>query len=125
VIVADTTVLVDALRGLPAATVAIDDAFDRGDEVTASVVSKVEVWRGMRAHEKRAVRTLFGLIQWVPVDAAVADLAGEYARIYRASHGGIDVPDFIIAATAMRADAELWTRNVKHFPMFEALEAPY
>lgn len=124
-IVADTTVLIDALRGLPAAAEAIDDAFDRGDEVTASVVSKVEIWRGMRAHEKRAVRALFGEIQWVPVDEPVADLAGEYARIYRASHQGIDVADYLIAATAMRADAELWTRNVTHFPMFEALEAPY
>ena len=124
-IVADTSVLVDALRGRPAATAAIDAAFDRGEEVTASVVSKVEVGRGLRAHEKRAVRALLELIRWVPVDEAVADLAGEYARTYRASHQGIDVPDFIIAATAMRADAELWTRNVKHFPMFVALEAPY
>jgi predicted nucleic acid-binding protein len=125
VIVADTTVLVDALRGRPAAAAAIDAAFDRGEELTGSVVSKVEIWRGLRAHGKRTVRALFELIQWVPVDEAVADLAGEYARIYRASHQGIDVPDLIVAATAMRADAELWTRNVKHFPMFEALEAPY
>lgn len=124
-IVVDTTVLIDVLRGRPAATAAVDAAFGRGEEITASVVSKIEVWGGMRAHEKRAVRTLFALIDWVPMDGPVADLAGEYARIYRASHRGIDVPDFIIAATAMRADAELWTRNVKHFPMFEALEAPY
>jgi predicted nucleic acid-binding protein len=125
VIVVDTTILIDVLRGRPAAAATIDNAFGRGDDITASVVSKVEVWGGMRAHEKRAIRTLFGLIQWVPVDEPVADLAGEYARTYRASHRGIDVPDFLIAATAMRADAELWTRNVKHFPMFEALEAPY
>lgn len=124
-IVADTNVIIDALRGLPAAANAIDGAFEEGDEVTASVVTKVEILSGMRAHEKRAVRTLFALIRWMPVDDSIAELAGEYGRVYRASHRAIDVPDFLIAATAMRADAELWTRNVKHFPMFDGLEAPY
>ena len=37
----------------------------------------------------------------------------------------IDVADFLMAATATRADAEPWTRNVRSFPMVEALEAPY
>ena len=31
----------------------------------------------------------------------------------------------LIAATATVSGAELWTRNVKHFPMFESLAAPY
>lgn len=124
-IVLDTTVIIDVLRGRPKAAAAIDAAFARGEDITASTVSKVGVYAGMRAHEKRAVRDLFRLIDWVPVDEPVADLAGEYARTYRGSHQGIDVPDFLIAATAMRADAELWTRSVKHFPMFSALESPY
>ena len=124
-IVDDTTVLIDALRGTPTATVAIDDAFERGAEITASTISKVEVLTGMRAREKRTVRTLFRQIRWIPVDDAIAELAGEYGRVYRTSHQAIDVPDYVIAATAMRADAELWTRNVKHFPMFGGLEAPY
>ena len=124
-VVLDTTVLIDHLRGLPEATAAIEGAPDQGLRPAASVVTKTEVLRGMRSGGRRAVRELFGLIAWVPVDEPIADLAGEYGRIYRASHRGIDVADFLVAATAMRADAELWTRNVKHFPMFEALEAPY
>ncbi|GAA1097327.1 hypothetical protein GCM10009648_40710 [Tsukamurella spumae] len=47
------------------------------------------------------------------------------ARRYRASHSGIDIADYLIAATATAAGAELWTRNIKHFPMFERLESPY
>jgi predicted nucleic acid-binding protein len=124
-VVLDSTILIDHLRGLPEATAMIDGAPDQGLRPAASVVTKTEVLRGMRSGERRAVRELFGIIAWIPVDEPIADLAGEYGRIYRASHRGIDVADFIIAATAMRADAELWTRNVKHFPMFEALEAPY
>ena len=124
-VILDTTILIDHLRGTPEATATIGRAPDLGLRPTASVVTKTEILRGVRSGERRAVRALFELITWVPVDEAIAELAGEYARIYRASHRGIDVADYLIAATAMRTDAELWTRNVKHFPMFEALEAPY
>lgn len=124
-VVLDSTILIDHLRGTPEATAVIGGAPDLGLRPSASVVTKTEILRGVRSGERRAVRELFALIAWLPVDDAVAELAGEYGRIYRASHRGIDLADFIIAATAMRADAQLWTRNVKHFPMFEALEAPY
>jgi predicted nucleic acid-binding protein len=110
---------------VPEATAVIDGAADRGLRPAASVVTKIEILRGLRSSERRAARELFGLIRWFPVDDPTAELAGEYGRIYRASHRGIEVPGLVIPATAMRADAELWTRNVKHFPMFEALEAPY
>jgi predicted nucleic acid-binding protein len=125
IVVLDSSVLIDHLRGVPEATAVIDGAPDRGLRPAASLVTKIEILRGMRSSERRATRELFGLIHWVPVDDPTAELAGEYGRIYRASHRGIEVPDLVIAATAMRADAELWTRNVKHFPMFETLEAPY
>jgi predicted nucleic acid-binding protein len=38
---------------------------------------------------------------------------------------GIDTADLAIAATAMALDVRLLTRNVKHFPMFAGLAAPY
>jgi len=125
IVVLDSSVLIDHLRGVPEATAVIDGAPDQGLRPGASLVTKVEILRGTRLGERRAVRELFGLIEWLPVDDPIAGLAGEYGRIYRASHHGIEVPDLIIAATAMRADAQLWTRNVKHFPMFDGLEAPY
>lgn len=56
---------------------------------------------------------------------AVARRAGELGRQWRRSHPGIGVADLAIAATAEEIDAELATRNLKHFPMFEGLRAPY
>ena len=41
------------------------------------------------------------------------------------SHPGVDPVDYVIAAMAERLDARLWTRNVRHFPMFAGLESPY
>jgi predicted nucleic acid-binding protein len=125
VIVADTSVLIDHLRRRDSAPHAIDAAFGRGEDILASVMSKVEIITGMRTHERRATRSLFDLIRWVPLDDATAELAGEYGRLYRRSHAGIEPPDYVIAATVTRLGGELWTRNVKHFPMFPDLEAPY
>jgi predicted nucleic acid-binding protein len=124
-VVADTTVLIDHLRRRDGAPEAIDAAFERGDDVMASVVSKVEILTGMRTHERRATRQLFQLIVWIPIDDAIAELAGEYGRLYRRSHHGINTGDLLVAATAYNVRAELWTRNVKHFPMFPDLATPY
>lgn len=33
--------------------------------------------------------------------------------------------DYLIAATAIVADAELLTTNIRHFPMLEGLAPPY
>ncbi len=81
--------------------------------------------QGLRSSERRAAERLFALLAWVPVSEAVARRAGELGRKWRRSHPGIGVADLAIAATAEALDAELATRNLKHFPMFKALRAPY
>ncbi|WP_433507016.1 PIN domain-containing protein [Pseudonocardia halophobica] len=124
-ILLDTSVLVDLLRGHEGCRTALDRAYDEGAQLAAATLTKVELLRGMRSPEKAALRGLLDALLLVPLDDAVAERAGAYARRYRASHRGVDVPDFIVAATAAHLDASLWTRNVKHFPMFEGLTAPY
>lgn len=124
-IVVDTSVLVDRGRGHPAARDAITTALRRGDTLAASVLTKVELLRNVRSHERRLLRDLFDVLTMVPVTDEIAQRAGALARQYRDSHQGIDVTDFVIAATAEAEQAELWTRNLKHFPMFAELQAPY
>ena len=79
----------------------------------------------MRDSEEGAVRLLLDQIEWVSVDDEIAERAGLLARRYLRSHPGIDPVDYVIAATAERLSAGLWTRNVRHFPMFEGLRSPY
>lgn len=124
-ILADTTILVDHLRGHPHATDAIAGRRRRGDRLAASTVTWVEVLGGMRSAERRATLRLLDLFDWYPVSVRIADRAGEFARRYRRSNVGMDHLDAIVAATADLAGAALWTRNVKHFPMFEELAPPY
>lgn len=79
----------------------------------------------MRASEKSEVRALIDALEWSPVSDAIAETAGRLARRFRASHTIIDLADYLIGATAIEHAGVLWTRNVKHFPMFEDLEPPY
>lgn len=79
----------------------------------------------MRADEEVATRRLFAALEWVDVDEPLAELAGLLARTYLRSHPNVDPVDYVIAATVQSLDAELWTKNVKHFPMIAPLQAPY
>ena len=124
-IVADTSVLIDHLRGHDPATELIDAALARGERVLASEVTRIELLAGMRSHERRQTRALIRSLEWATVDEPVAQAAGDFARKFRHSHPGIGVADYAIAATVKLRKAGLWTLNVRHFPMLPALEPAY
>ena len=127
----DTSVVIDLLRGNAAALDAVRGAVGAGQDLAASVVVKVEVLAGMRSDEEQATRRLLDGIDWIVVDDPIAERAGALASQYARSHTGVDPMDDIIAATVhvtttrMSEDVQLWTRNVKHFPMFADLVPPY
>jgi len=120
-VVLDTDVLIDYLRGLPAAGRYVEGL---AAVPTCSEVTRVEVVRGMRSHERR-VTERFLATRWAVVDEKTSQLAGELGRRFRRNHGGIAVADLVIAATAALLDIPLATLNVRHFPMFEGLEPAY
>jgi predicted nucleic acid-binding protein len=121
-VVLDTSVLVDHLRAVPPAT-----EYLSGLEVrpSCSEISRIEVIQGLRSAERRAAEKLFALIDWVPVTESVGRRAGELGRRWRRSHPGIGAADLAIAATVQEIDATLATHNLKHYPMFSGLRAPY
>ena len=121
-VVLDTSVLIDHLRASAAATEYLANLDGRP---SCSEISRIEVIQGLRSSERRAADRLFALIAWIPVSETVARRAGELGRQWRRSHSGIGVADLAIAATAEGVDASLATRNLRHFPMFEGLCAPY
>lgn len=124
-IVVDTSVFIDHLRGATAARDALMGARSFGRRILGSVLTRTEILGGMQAAEASRTHALLDVIEWIDVDQVIADEAGALARRYRRSHSGIDIADYLIAATTATRSAELWTRNVKHFPMFPGLAAPY
>ena len=120
-IVLDTTVLIDLLRGHAPARTYLTSL----DETPAcSEVSRVELLRGVRAPERTGAERLMRALRWISLDEEIARRAGILGRAWRRSHA-LTTPDLVIAATAEGLDARLATSNVRHFPMFEGLEPPY
>lgn len=118
----DTSVVIDILRG---AQGALDYARTLTEPPTCSEITRIEVLRGLRPGERRATERLFGTIRWAPVDESIARRAGDLGRRYRRSHRGLATADLIIAASAEELNLELATLNLRHFPMFPGLAAPY
>jgi predicted nucleic acid-binding protein len=119
--VLDSTVLIDALRGHPAAVGFLRALSARP---TASEVTRTEVLRGLRSAERSRAEVLFGVMHWHAVDESVARIAGEFGRRFRRSHH-LGISDLIVAATAQQVGLPVATSNTKHFPMFPRLKAPY
>jgi predicted nucleic acid-binding protein len=122
-IVLDSSVLIDHLRGSEGARNALSRV-DRA-EFAASVLTRVEVFAGMYPRELWETRRLLDGLNWIEVDRALANEAADLALAYSRAYPGIDAADWVIAATALRLGADLWTQNVRHFPMFPGLRPPY
>ena len=122
---ADTSILVDYLRGVEDARRLLMETAARGEVVAASWLTHIELAIGTRRHERRRTDALISAVRWLPVDAAVGEEAAALARRYGSSHSGIDAVDYCVAATARVHGLELWTLNVRHFPMFPKLAAPW
>lgn len=115
----DTDVLVDYLRGQPAARAFLEAR--AGEPLAVSVITVAELHAGAREPEKPALEALLSVFTQLPVDAAIARQAGAWRRAYRDSHG-TGLADALIAATALSCGATLATLNTRHFPMFPTLE---
>jgi len=112
----DSCVLVRHLRRhLP--TTALLSKLAMEGRVGIATISRVEIVEGMREHEREGTMQLLDSLLSYPLDAAIADLGGEFIRRYRAQGIALHKPDAIIGATAIHHDLILVTCNSKHYPM--------
>jgi hypothetical protein len=121
-VIFDTSVLIDILRSDSAA---LDYVANVQEVPACSELTRVEVMRGLRSAERRSAEQLFQSIRWVSVDEAVARRAGELGRRWDRHRPRISLADLPIAATVEQMGGELATTDVRHFPMFARLQAPY
>lgn len=121
----DTTVAIDYLRGREEAVTLLGSCVEEGEDLLASEVVRFELLAGVHVSEEEALEGFFSGLDWVAVTEAVTRVAGDLARNFRPSHSGIDDADYLIAATALIAEAPLLTTNVRDFPMLGDLKPPY
>ena len=113
----DTNILILALRSDPKALDFLDALDRKKERACTSVATRTEILAGMRPHEEERTMELLDSLENLPVDEAIADLAG--GLIYQYARQGIQFsfPDALIAATALHHDLTLATTNPRHFPM--------
>lgn len=112
----DTTVLIDVLRGRPAAARVLAMR-TTGDTPVTSAINVEEIVRGLRVKEQVVADRLFGGLAILPIGRAEAETAGAWRRQLAADGRTVHQADCLIAATASGAGARLATSNVKDFPM--------
>lgn len=115
----DSDILIETSRGRNEPILNAFRSLMGGDSVVLySPISAAEIWAGVRPGEFEGTARLFEKLECVPTDHATGELAGEFLRRFSKSHG-LEVPDAIIAASAVKSEALLWTCNRKHYPMPE------
>ena len=114
----DSTVLIDALRGRPAAT-RLAALRRTGTEPWACVISVEEIWRGLRPGEEIVARRLFNGLRLAPLGVSEGMRAGAWRRAFARQGVTLHQADCLIAAAAAGVNAALATANVDDFPMTE------
>ena len=118
----DTNIVIDCLRGARSGNrllqSACNEALDLRDHGRRD-----HGWRSQSARGE-GCGDFWSMVKPRGVSHDIASRAGVFVRLYRASNG-VELADALIAATAEQHALPLATLNVKHFPMFRRLKAPY
>lgn len=124
-ILIDSDVLIAHLRGHEVAKTWLRSERQASGPMAVSVVTVVEVAGAMRSPERREVTRLVASLHVMSVTERIAWRAAELMRAHRRAHFGIGLGDCLVAATADVEGLDLATLNVRHYPMFPGLAAPF
>ena len=111
-ILIDTNVFVDHLRNFEPAVKFFESLVGRED-IIFSAITESELIAGKSNKDKEKKEKLLHFINnWnkIPITNPIALQAGDICREFE-----LDIPDAIIAATALQNNAEVVTKNVKDF----------
>ncbi len=119
-LVLDTTVLIDALRGRPAAA-RLRELVARREVLLTTAVNVEEIIRGLRSSEQVVADALFTAVRVLPVREPDARRAGAWRREHASRGITLHQADCLIGAVTARIGARLATGNIKDFPMPELI----
>jgi predicted nucleic acid-binding protein len=116
----DTDILIDHLRGLDKAKEYLKKIESGKVKGVISVITEAELSAGESMRDilvQMKVRRLVRILEKVEVTSEIAWKAGELRRDYKCR-----LMDALIAATALKLNLKLVTRNVKHYERIKGLE---
>lgn len=121
----DTDVFIDFLRGQKLAKDFLSQMIKNADAIYFSAITEAELLSGQSCNESKTRELVISLLNSftkIEVDNPIAQLAGYIRRTH-----ATPLPDAIIAATALKMDALLYSKNSKDYmPIPDLLfENPY
>ena len=114
----DTTILIDVLRGRPAAA-RLQALRQIEAPPFVCAINVEEIWRGARADDEQPIRRLMGALRLAPLGRREGELSGAWRRRFAADGITLSQADCLVAAAAIGVDARVATGNPKDFPMSE------
>lgn len=117
IVLLDTTVLIDMLRGDAAMNQYIATMVEANHVLTTSAMNVAEIHAGLRPNEIERSKRLFARIDLYPITVQIAKRAGDLKRAWSLKGRTLELPDTIVAATALEYGLTLMTGNRKDFPM--------
>ena len=118
-VVADTDVLIDFLRGRPSDRLQAELALGT---LATTAITVFELLSGARGAVVEAVEILLAAVTVFDLNEAAARRAGQIRTELEALGSPIGTADYLIAGVCISRGAELLTRNTRHFERVPGLE---
>ncbi len=119
-ILCDTNVIIETLKG-DEKTIKIVESIGL-ENIAISSVTVMELYFGaLNKRELNKIKKHLKALNIVHFDSDVSELAVSMIESYSKSHG-LQIPDAIIAATALSLEIKLFTLNLKDFRYIDGLK---
>ena len=115
----DSDILFEVLRGKEKNVTSLWHSLATSETpMLFSAISEAEIWAAARSSEHVQIMKLFRPLLCIPVDREIGKQAGEYMHKFGRSHQ-LKLVDALIAASAIRHQAALWTHDRSRYPILE------
>jgi predicted nucleic acid-binding protein len=115
----DTNVLIDASKQREPARSWLEQALRQPNQIGVCAVTVAEFFAGILPAERLRWDTFVAELTYWVATREIAQQAGTFRYEYLRRGRTIQIPDALIAATAMAVEAVVVTNNAKDFPMPE------
>jgi len=119
ILLLDTTVLIDVLRGRLDRRTLLAELAVSGHTLATTAMNIGEVYAGMRPEEEAQTELFLGTLECYPITAEIALRAGKLKSVWSRKGKTLTLADMIVAATALEHGLTLMTDNRKDFPLPE------
>ncbi|MDD5321742.1 MAG: type II toxin-antitoxin system VapC family toxin [Methylococcales bacterium] len=117
----DTCVIIDYMSGR---SQALNDLLHNDVTLFVNSIIEMELLQGARdKNELQRIEKKLGAFRLLNMQQTIFDLATQFIREYRLSHG-LALPDAVIGATAIYYQIPLFTYNRKDFRFLPAIQFP-